>query len=577
MEKWQKEFTRWKQTKHLDENLKKQLLDMETDEVKIKDAFYQPITFGTGGMRGIIGPGISRMNIYTVRKAVEGLANYLRIERANYKDRGVVIGYDPRHLSKEFALESAKVLGAHGIRAYVFDNICPTPLLSYAVRYFRASAGIMITASHNPPEYNGFKVYNEEGSQITSEEADRIIEQISLVEDELRVEAITEDELNERHLLNWVNEDVHDAYLEQLKTISKFDEKTFQEEKDLRIVYSPLHGTGSPLVEKGFAQLNFTNVYPVAEQLVPDPEFSTVASPNPEEPQAFTRAIEVGNRVNADILLATDPDADRLGAAVKNSAGNYEVLTGNQLGCLMLDYLLRHTDEHILKSARMIKTIVTTELGRTIASRFNVPTIDTLTGFKYIGEKINEFDTTGETFLFGFEESFGYLINPFARDKDGVQAAVMAAEVAHFWKRKGMTLLEALNELYETYGYYKEGLDDIKLEGVSGQQQIKQFMDSFRNEMRESFGDLRTVAIEDYLERTRTFLTDHQVERLTLPQENVVKYKLEDDCWICFRPSGTEPKLKWYYGAYGKTELEVNERLTMLQETLQELMMATLK
>src|SRR5699024_4560037 len=437
------------QAKDMDAALKEQLLEMSTDEEQIENSFYEHLTFGTGGMRGILGPGINRMNIYTVRKAVQGLAFYLKKNRVNYKDRGVVIAYDSRYMSKEFALEAAKVLGVHGIRAYMFESLRPTPLLSFAVRYMRTAAGIMITASHNPPEYNGFKVYNEEGSQITLEEANEIIEEIENVENSLKIETLTEEELKKKNLLQWMNGEVDNAYLEQLLKITKMDEEGLEKEKKLKIVFTPLHGTALHLVTEGLKQLKFKNVHVVEEQAVPDPEFSTVESPNPEERQAFLKAIELGEEIDADILLATDPDADRLGAAVKNRQGRYDVLTGNQLGCLLLDYILKHTNRHMLKNARMIKTIVTTELGRAIADSYGVKTIDTLTGFKYIGEKINEFDATGETFIFGFEESYGYLINTFARDKDAVQAAVMTAEMAAYWKEQGKTLIDALEDLYK--------------------------------------------------------------------------------------------------------------------------------
>lgn len=575
---WQKTFQRWQQAETIPASLKKSLREMEHDTEQIKDAFYNYITFGTGGMRGILGPGINRMNVFTVRRAVEGLARFISEHRVNYKDRGVVIGYDSRHQSREFALEAAKVLGVHGIRSYVFKTLCPTPLLSFAVRYFGATAGIMITASHNPPNYNGFKVYNEQGSQITSEEAEAIIANINGVTNELAVRVLPEEQLERGQLLQWVNGEAHAAYLEQLKAITKLDADTVSLEKDLAIVFTPLHGTALDLVDRGLRQLNFTNVHYVKEQTVADPNFSTVASPNPEEKQAFTEAIALGNKVGADILLATDPDADRLGVAVKDGRGEYTVLTGNELGCLLLDYILRHTDPLLFPSARMIKTVVTTELGRKIAASYGVETLDTLTGFKYIGEKINEFDATGETFIFGFEESFGYLINSFARDKDGVQATVMAVELAYYWQQKGKTLLQALDELYARHGYFKEGLDDLVLEGVTGQKKIQAIMETFRHDLRDAFGSIKTVAVEDYLAQRKVFVQeDERKESLSLPRENALKYVLEENCWVCLRPSGTEPKLKWYYGAYGKTREEVEARYDMMQETLRKIVPAALK
>lgn len=574
---WEDAFRKWVDAKNLDPILKQQLIEMKSNKNELQDAFYEQLTFGTGGMRGVLGPGINRMNIYTIRKAVKGLAFYLEENRVNYRDRGVVIAYDSRYMSKEFAIEAAKVLGVHGIKAYVFEEIKPTPLLSFAVRYLGTVAGIMITASHNPPEYNGFKVYNEEGSQISLDEANEIIHHIQQVEDELHIEVLTEKHLVENNLLEWMNGEVDHAYLEQLIKISKMDEQALLAEKELKIVLTPLHGTGLPLVRNGLKQLQFKHIHVVDEQAIPDPEFSTVQSPNPEEKQAFKEAIKLGEEIDADILLATDPDADRLGVAVKNNENKYVILTGNQLGSLMLDYLLMHTNKHVLKNARMIKTIVTTELGRSIANEYGVKTIDTLTGFKYIGEKINEFDATGETFIFGYEESYGYLISSFTRDKDAVQAAVMACEMAEFWKNKGMTLVDALEKLYKKHGYFKEGLDALTLNGLEGQEKIASIVNDFRHNEQQAYGNMKTIYVEDYLQSTRIYKNgQNKMEKVYLPKENVVKYILEDQCWICLRPSGTEPKVKWYYGAYGKTEKEVDERLSTLEKSLQEIIVQPL-
>ncbi|WP_307786801.1 phospho-sugar mutase [Pseudogracilibacillus auburnensis] len=577
MVNWEDAFRKWVDAKNLDPILKQQLIEMKSNKNELQDSFYEQLTFGTGGMRGVLGPGINRMNIYTIRKAVKGLAFYLEENRVNYRDRGVVIAYDSRYMSKEFAIEAAKVLGVHGIKAYVFEEIKPTPLLSFAVRYLGTVAGIMITASHNPPEYNGFKVYNEEGSQISLDEANEIIHHIQQVEDELHIEVLTEKHLVENNLLEWMNGEVDHAYLEQLIKISKMDEQALLAEKELKIVLTPLHGTGLPLVRNGLKQLQFKHIHVVDEQAIPDPEFSTVQSPNPEEKQAFKEAIKLGDEIDADILLATDPDADRLGVAVKNNENKYVILTGNQLGSLMLDYLLMHTNKHVLKNARMIKTIVTTELGRSIANEYGVKTIDTLTGFKYIGEKINEFDATGETFIFGYEESYGYLISSFTRDKDAVQAAVMACEMAEFWKNKGMTLVDALEKLYKKHGYFKEGLDALTLNGLEGQEKIASIVNDFRHNEQQAYGNMKTIYVEDYLQSTRIYKNgQNKMEKVYLPKENVVKYILEDQCWICLRPSGTEPKVKWYYGAYGKTEKEVDERLSTLEKSLQEIIVQPL-
>ncbi|GGB35133.1 phosphomannomutase [Lentibacillus populi] len=573
MEQWEKAYDKWQSFPHLEPSLKNELANMKDNTTALEDAFYKELTFGTGGMRGILGPGINRMNIYTVRKAVNGLANYLQVNCVNVKDRGVAVSYDSRHMSQEFALETAKVLGAYGIKAYVFDSLHPTPLLSFAVRYLGTAAGVMITASHNPPEYNGFKVYNEDGGQITPAEAEAIIGFINEMKNELTVPIVERKQLEEQELLNWIGEEVDNAYLAQLKQISRLSDQEQQVKKDLQIVFTALHGTSYDLVLKGLAQLNFSNVAVVKEQAEPDPEFSTVASPNPEEHQAFTMAIEQGKMVNADILIGTDPDADRLGVAVKDSTGEYTILTGNQFGSLVLDYILSHSDKALLTNARMLKTIVTTEMGSAIANAYGVETIDTLTGFKYIGEKIRQFDTTGETFIFGFEESYGYLIGSFARDKDAVQAALMACEMAYFWKKQGLTLLDALDVLYEKHGFYLEGLSQLTLQGKEGAAQIKAIMDDVRKTPLTEIAGLNVLQVEDYLSGERTIINkNHNVEKIELPKENVVKYILEHDSWVCLRPSGTEPKIKCYYGVCEKSREASEERLASLKSTMEAVM-----
>ena len=450
MSNWKPVYEKWSHFQELDPKLKQELEAIKTDEQKLEDAFYKELTFGTGGMRGVLGVGTNRMNIYTIRKAVHGLASYLLNNAVNVKDRGVVVAYDSRYMSREFAIETAKTLGAFGIRTYVFQSLRPTPLLSFAVRFLGTAAGAMITASHNPPEYNGFKVYNEDGGQMVPDEANKIIEKIGEIDNELEIPVMDQAELEEKKLLVWVGDEIDNAYLEKLRHISKLSEEEIKQEKDVNIVFTPLHGTAYSLVTNGLKQLNFNRVSIVEEQAIPDPEFSTVASPNPEEHQAFSMAIELGKKVNADILLGTDPDADRLGVAVKDQNGEYKVLTGNQLGALLIDYILSHTSEALLSNARVLKTIVTSELGQQVAQFYGAKTINTLTGFKYIGEKIHEYDSTGEAFLFGYEESYGYLISSFARDKDAVQAAVMASEMAYFWKKQGLTLLDALEDFIKS-------------------------------------------------------------------------------------------------------------------------------
>lgn len=568
MSSWNQIYQKWISFQDLESSLKKDLEKMTGDNQTLEDAFYKELTFGTGGMRGVLGPGINRMNIYTVRKAVNGLANHLLANDVHVRERGVVVAYDSRYMSPEFAVETAKVLGSYGIKTHVFRSLRPTPLLSFAVRYLDTAAGIMITASHNPPEYNGFKVYNEDGGQITPDEATEIIASIQQTENELLVPIIEKDELEKRELLKWIGNEVDNAYLEQLIQITKMSPALQNKEKDLKIVFTPLHGTALDLVEKGLAQLHFTNVNVVTEQAKPDPEFSTVASPNPEEHQAFTMAIELGKQTNADILLGTDPDADRLGVAVKDDTGEYQVLTGNQLGALLLDYILRHTDQKLLQDARMIKTVVTTELGRAIADSYGVQTIDTLTGFKFIGEKIKEFETTGENFILGFEESYGYLISSFARDKDAVQAAVMACEMAYYWKEKGKTLRQALDTLYEQHGYYLEGMSALTLKGKAGSEQIAAIMAGMREMPLTEIAGLKVEKKEDYLAGERT-LTGNKKETIHLPNENMMKFVLEQDSWVCLRPSGTEPKIKCYYGVRGESAQASDTILTKLKETME--------
>ncbi|MCF3942791.1 phospho-sugar mutase [Oceanobacillus alkalisoli] len=565
---WEQTYEKWLAFKNLDVNLQDELKDLKTNPKKLEDAFYQELTFGTGGIRGVLGPGTNRMNIYTVRKAANGLANYLLEHVVNAKQRGVAIAYDSRYMSQEFAVEAARVLGAYGIRASVFTSIRPTPVLSYAVRYLSAAAGIMITASHNPPQYNGLKVYNEQGGQILLEEAEQITAAIQATGDELEVPVRDKKELEDELLLHWLGEEVDRAYLEKLYDMTKMDEEGLKQEKDLKIVYTPLHGTGTDLVARGFEQLNFPNVTIVEEQAVADPEFSTVESPNPEEHQAFELAIQYGEKVGADVLLATDPDADRLGAAVKNQSGEYVVLTGNQLGSLLLDYILSHSNLNVYRNARMIKTVVTTELGRAIADAYGVETIETLTGFKYIAEKIARFDSTGETFMFGYEESYGYLASGFTRDKDAVQAAMLTAEMAQYWKNKGKSVLDALHTLYEKHGYYLEGLTSLTLEGKEGSEQIAKIMEEIRERPMEEIAGIRVEKIENYVTSERTDTATGRIEAIHLPQENMMKFILEEDGWICFRPSGTEPKLKYYYGVRSASHGASTEKLETIKAAL---------
>ena len=559
---------KWTSFAGLEANLKAQLTELQTSDKLLEDSFYKHLEFGTGGMRGELGPGINRMNIYTVRKAAEGLGKYIVEQGEEAMNREVAVAYDSRHQSPEFALEVAKVVGKLGIKSYVFEELRPTPALSFAVRYLNTFAGVVITASHNPPEYNGFKAYGEDGGQLPPEAADIIIKYVNAVEDKLTIEVLEEKELLEKGLLTYIGADVDAAYVEQLKTIQL---NRLPEAKDLKIVFTPLHGTGNKPVRAGLEAFGFENVTVVKEQELPDSNFSTVKSPNPEEHAAFEIAIRYGKEIDADVLLATDPDADRLGVAVKDLSGEYDVLTGNQLGALMLEYLLSEKKAKgiLPENGVVIKTIVTSEIGRTIAKSYGIPTIDTLTGFKFIGEKIQEFEQTHEhTFLFGYEESYGYLIGDFVRDKDAVQSAIFAAEVAAYYKAKGLTLYEGLLEIFEKYGFYQEGLESLTLKGKDGAEQIAYIMDTFRKAPIKEINGLNVVAVEDYLTSQRQEgLTETLID---LPKSNVIKYYLEDGSWFCLRPSGTEPKAKFYFSVNSPSLEESSSKLEALKTGVME-------
>lgn len=560
---WKEKVHTWNQFDMLPEELKGQL--QKLSDVELEDAFYKNLEFGTGGMRGEIGVGTNRMNIFTVRKASAGLATYIEEFGQEAKDRGVVIAYDSRHKSSEFAMEAAKTLATKGIQAYVFDELRPTPELSFAVRHLNAFSGIVITASHNPPEYNGYKVYGPDGGQLPLEGADKVIEKVDAISNELTIEVRDEQELKEQGLIKMIGADVDQAYLEKLVTIS--ENPDLGKETDLQVVFTPLHGTANKPVRSGLKAFGYENVTVVKEQELPDPQFSTVKSPNPEEHAAFELAIEAGKKVNADLLIATDPDADRLGIAVKNEKGEYEILTGNQTGALLLHYLLENKKAKgtLEENALVLKTIVTSELGATIAASYGVPTLDVLTGFKFIAEKINEYDSTNKhSFLFGYEESYGYLIGDFARDKDAIQASLLATEVCAYYKKQGKSLYEALLMIFDKYGYYQEGLRSLTLKGKSGAETINKTLESFRAEPLEELNGLKVTKTEDYLTSTR--YEGGSEESIDLPASNVLKYFFEDGSWVCLRPSGTEPKIKFYFGVKGSSLTESKEKLKSIED-----------
>ena len=559
----------WLQFEELDSTLKAQLAEMVDDETAITDSFYKDLEFGTAGMRGVLGPGSNRMNIYTVRKGAEGLARYIKDQGEEAMTRGVVIAYDCRHMSPEFALEVAKVVGKHGIRAYVFESLRPTPVLSFAVRYLHAFSGVMITASHNPPQYNGMKIYGEDGGQLPLEPADEVIRYVQNAGSELLIEAGEEKELLAKGLLTYIGEKVDYAYNEALKTI-QLRENT---DANVNIVFTPLHGTANLPVRRGFESLGYENVVIVKEQELPDANFSTVESPNPEEISAFNIAIDYAKKHDADIIIGTDPDADRIGVLSRTKGGEYFALNGNQLGVIILHYILSTRKEQgkLPENGVAIKTIVTTELARAIAEDFNIELLDVLTGFKFIGEKIKEYDETGaHTYLFGFEESYGYLIGDFVRDKDAVQIAIFAAEIAAYYKKQGKTLADGLFDIFEQYGYYLEGQTSLVLEGAAGQRNIAAIIDSLRNNPLKEINGIAVETIEDYELSISSNLQTGNKEDILLPKSNVLKYFLADGSWFCIRPSGTEPKMKYYYAVKGNSHTDSENQLQAMKQALTE-------
>lgn len=562
-------FETWNGCQTLPENLQADMRALAEDDDKKYDAFYQPLEFGTAGMRGILGAGINRMNIYTVRQATEGLSQLILEKGEAAKERGVVIAYDSRHQSPEFALETARVLAHHGIKAYVFESLRPTPTLSFAVRELNCIAGVMITASHNPAAYNGYKIYGEDGGQMPPQDADAVTRFVRAVENPLELEVADE----QHELIEIVGEKLDARYLEEMSRVTINHELVASVGKDLKLVYTPLHGTGKMLGERALKQAGFDSFVIVPEQAEGDPDFSTVKSPNPEEYSAFEYAIRLGKEEEADLLLATDPDADRLGAAVRMPDGEYTILTGNQIAAIMLHYILTaHRDAQTLpQNGVALKSIVSSEMATAIAKDFDIEIVDVLTGFKFIAEKIKEYEATGEkTFLFGFEESYGYLIQDFARDKDAIQALVLLAEIAAYYKAENKTMYDALQELFETYGYFIEETISVTMDGAEGSEKIKALMRDTRAEGIQSFGGKKVVVTQDFQSQKAT-TNEGQVSDITLPQANVLKYLLEDGSWVAIRPSGTEPKIKFYIGVQGEERDVAQAKLDDIKADIQRL------
>lgn len=567
---WQENYQIWADRTDLPQNLQDDMKKLAADEKAAEDAFYQPLSFGTAGMRGLLGAGINRMNIFTVRQATEGLARLMDSLDDAVKGRGVAISYDSRHFSPEFAIESAKVLGAHGIKAYVFETLRPTPELSFTVRHLNAYAGIMITASHNPKEYNGYKIYGEDGGQMPPKESDIITASIREA-DMFEVPVKDEAELVEAGLLVKIGKDVDDAYLAEVKTVTVNQELIDTVGKDMKLVYSPLHGTGALIAGQALKNAGFENVTIVPEQADPNGDFPTVKLPNPEDPEALAMGIALAKEQGADVVIAVDPDADRMGTAVRQPSGEYQLLTGNQIGAVLLNYLLtaKKAAGTLPASGALVKSIVSSEFAADIAKSFGVETINVLTGFKYIAEQIQHFEDTNEhTFLFGFEESYGYLVKSFARDKDSVQATVLLAEVAAYYKSLGKTLYDGLQELFEQYGYFVENTKSLTFAGIDGADKIASLMNKFRAETPAEFGGVKVAKVEDFSLQTETDTATGAVTPMTLPKANVVKYWLADGSWVAVRPSGTEPKIKFYVGTKGATAQAADEELAAIQATI---------
>ncbi len=570
---WEQVYQQWLNEENIPENLKNELKDLNTDPEKCEDAFYAPLEFGTAGMRGILGAGINRMNIFTVRQATEGLARFMDTQDPETKRRGVAIAYDSRHMSPEFAMEAAKTLAKHDIPSFVFESLRPTPELSFAVRYFKAFAGIMITASHNPAAYNGYKVYGEDGGQMPPADADALTKYVRSIENSLKIDVLSDEEVAHSGLINIVGEEVDNAYLKEIKTVTINQELINEMGKELKLVYTPLHGTGKMLGEKALKQAGFEKFVLVPEQAVADPDFTTVKSPNPEEHSAFEYAIRLGEKEGADLLIATDPDADRLGAAVRMPNGDYQVLTGNQLGSIMIHYILEaHQQAGTLpQNAAVLKSIVSSELATAIAEKYNTKMFNVLTGFKFIAEKIQQYEEDhSQTFMFGFEDSYGYLVKPFVRDKDAIQALVLLAEVAAFYKKQGKTLYDGLQDIFEEFGYFEEKTISVTMSGIEGSGKIKALMAKCREQAPTEFAGIQVAQTEDFKELTRTF-ADGQTEQLQTPPSDVLKYHLEDGSWIAIRPSGTEPKIKFYLATKATSSSEASEKIAAFEAVVNEL------
>ena len=566
---YKKVYEEWLANPYFDEATKEELRAIEGDEKEIKERFYADLEFGTAGLRGVIGAGINRMNIYVVRRATQGLANY--IIKQGGASKGVAIAYDSRHMSPEFADEAALCLAANGIKAYVFESLRPTPELSFAVRTLKCTAGINVTASHNPPEYNGYKVYWEDGAQITPPHDTGIMAEVKAVTDYANVKTMDKDAAVTAGLYEVIGANIDDLYIEALKSQVIHWDSIREVSKDLKIVYTPLHGTGNIPARRVLKELGFEHVYVVKEQELPDGDFPTVSYPNPEAEEAFELGLKLAKEVDADLVLATDPDADRLGVHVKDKDGVYHTLTGNMSGCLLEEYELsqrKAANGSLPEDGAVVSTIVTTNMAGTIARSYGLRFIEVLTGFKYIGQQILGFEQSGKgTYLFGFEESYGCLIGTHARDKDAIVATMALCEAAAYYKTQGKTLWDAMIDMYEKYGYYKDDIQAITLKGIEGLQKIQEIMETLRNDTPAEIAGYKVLSARDYKKDTVKNLESGEVTQTGLPSSNVLYYDLSDDAWLCVRPSGTEPKIKLYIFAKGADAAEADAALDAIEES----------
>lgn len=573
MRDYMKIYEQWLADPYFDEDTKNELRAIADDENEIKERFYMDLEFGTAGLRGIIGAGINRMNIYTVRRATQGLANY--IKKQGGEEKGVAIAFDSRRMSPEFAMEAAMTLAANGIKAYKFESLRPTPELSFAVRELGCIAGINITASHNPPEYNGYKVYWEDGAQFTPPHDKGVLEEVLAIEDLSTVKTTSEEEALRSGKFQVIGKEIDDKYIENVKAQVVNQDAIDRMQKDITIIYTPLHGTGNIPARRVMKELGFENVYVVPEQELPDGNFPTVSYPNPEAEEAFALGLKLAKEKNADLVLATDPDADRLGVYVKDAkTGEYHPLTGNMSGSLLCDYVLgqKQAKGQIPADGQVIKSIVTTNLVNAVAEHYGCELVEVLTGFKYIGQQILKEEQTGKgTYMFGMEESYGCLIGTYARDKDAISATAALCEAAAYYKEKGMTLWDAMVAMYEKYGYYKDTVKSIGLKGIEGLAKIQEIMENFRQEPPKTLGDYTVTAARDYKAGTIMDMASGAVRPTGLPSANVLYYEMNDGAWLCVRPSGTEPKIKFYYGVKGTSMEDADARSEKMGVELTEL------